>query len=142
MNSVKKYVVSRTLDELSGIIRYTVVTETCEQAIRNLKEQKGPRYPGARQQQSDSNADLNTILSMNSGSWIFPSRSGTGKKRFSATEHNQPVSRLIDSKISTTGVIIATYEPAGELKTGSFALDNPSVAEIERRKRLADEGKA
>ncbi|KCZ71388.1 hypothetical protein ANME2D_02116 [Candidatus Methanoperedens nitroreducens] len=50
--------------------------------------------------------------------------------------------KLIDSKTSTTGVIIATYEPAGELKTGSFALDNPSEAEIERRKRLADEGKA
>lgn len=46
-----------------------------------------------------------------------------------------------DSKISTTGVIMATYEPVGELKTGSFALDNPGEAEIKRRKRLADESK-
>ncbi|HMB45266.1 MAG TPA: hypothetical protein VKL21_05545 [Candidatus Methanoperedens sp.] len=38
-------------------------------------------------------------------------------------------------------VIIATYEPVGKLKTGSFALDNPIKAEIERRKRLADESK-
>lgn len=30
---------------------------------------------------------------------------------------------LIDSKASTTGVAIGTYEPAGEIVTGSFALD-------------------
>jgi hypothetical protein len=28
--------------------------------------------------------------------------------------------KLVDSKISPYGVIIATYEPAGPLKTGSF----------------------
>jgi hypothetical protein len=31
--------------------------------------------------------------------------------------------KLIDSNISTTGVVIGTYEPAGEVVTGSFALD-------------------
>jgi hypothetical protein len=31
--------------------------------------------------------------------------------------------KLVDSKISTTGVVIATYEPAGEIVTGSFELD-------------------
>ena len=30
-----------------------------------------------------------------------------------------------ESKPSTTGVIIATYEPAGALKTGSFQLAEP-----------------
>lgn len=73
--------------------------------------------------------------------WIFPVTIGKGKRLFG--EGTQPAHlKLIDSKISTTGVIIATYEPTGELKTGSFGLDNPSEAEIERRKRLADEGKA
>jgi len=28
--------------------------------------------------------------------------------------------RLLDSKVSTTGVVIGTYEPAGEIVTGSF----------------------
>jgi hypothetical protein len=28
---------------------------------------------------------------------------------------------LTDSKIAATGVIIGTYEPAGEIKKGSFA---------------------
>jgi dihydrofolate reductase len=30
---------------------------------------------------------------------------------------------LVDSQVSTTGVMIGTYEPAGEIVTGSFALD-------------------
>jgi hypothetical protein len=29
--------------------------------------------------------------------------------------------KLVDSKVSTTGVHIGTYEPAGDLVTGSFA---------------------
>lgn len=35
-----------------------------------------------------------------------------------------------------SGAIIATYERAGEVKTGSFAMPKPSAAEIERRKNL------
>ncbi len=31
--------------------------------------------------------------------------------------------KLVDSTVSTTGVVIGTYEPAGEIVTGSFALD-------------------
>jgi len=32
--------------------------------------------------------------------------------------------------------VIARYERAGDVKTGSFALDQPTDAEIERRKNL------
>jgi dihydrofolate reductase len=47
----------------------------------------------------------------------YPVTIGSGKKLFS--EGTQPqVFKLIDSVISPTGVVIATYEPAGELKTG------------------------
>ena len=31
--------------------------------------------------------------------------------------------RLVDHKVSTTGVVMGTYEPAGEIVTGSFAQD-------------------
>ena len=48
--------------------------------------------------------------------WIHPVTIGTGKKLFA--EGTQPQSfKMVDSKISTTGVIIATYEPSGPLKT-------------------------
>ncbi|HEY9205220.1 MAG TPA: dihydrofolate reductase family protein [Candidatus Methanoperedens sp.] len=135
LNSVKKYVVSRTLDKVNWN-NSTLVTGNVEQAIRALKEQKGPEI-----QVHGSGNLIQTLLKHDLIDefrlWIFPVTIGKGKRLFG--EGTQPVHlKLIDSKTSTTGVIIATYEPAGELKTGSFALDNPSVAEIERRKRLAD----
>ena len=33
-------------------------------------------------------------------------------------------------------MLIASYERAGEVKTGSFAMETPTAAELERRKRL------
>jgi hypothetical protein len=33
------------------------------------------------------------------------------------------IPRLSAVKVSTSGVLIGTYEPAGEIVTGSFALD-------------------
>src|SRR5947208_1149825 len=60
---------------------------------------------------------------------------GSGKRLF--TDGTIPAGlRLVDSKTSTTGVIIATYEPAGEVSQGSFALEQPAAAERERRPRL------
>jgi hypothetical protein len=47
---------------------------------------------------------------------------------------------LTGSKASETGVTVNTYEGAGEIKAGSFALDEPTEAEIERRRRLAASG--
>jgi dihydrofolate reductase len=139
LNHARKYVVSRTLDEVNWN-NSTLVTGNVEQAIRNLKEQKGPEI-----QVHGSGNLIQTLLKHDLIDefrlWIFPVTIGMGKRLFG--EGTQPAHlKLIDSKTSTTGVIIATYEPAGELKAGSFGLDNPSVAEIERRKRLADEGKA
>ena len=50
--------------------------------------------------------------------WTHPVTIGTGKKLFAEGTRPQRL-KLVYSKISTTGVIIATYEPAGELKTVS-----------------------
>ena len=41
--------------------------------------------------------------------------------------------------ISVSFFICASYERAGELKTGSFGLETPSEAELVRRKRLREE---
>ncbi|APV44030.1 dihydrofolate reductase [Dehalogenimonas formicexedens] len=52
--------------------------------------------------------------------WTFPvTVGGSGKRLFSDGTLAQDF-KLIDSKTSTTGVIIATYEPRGELKTGTL----------------------
>lgn len=70
--------------------------------------------------------------------WIFPVTIGKGKRLFA--EGTKPKGmKLTATNHSTTGVIIATYEPAGDLQTGSFALEHPTEAELARRKRLAEE---
>jgi dihydrofolate reductase len=54
--------------------------------------------------------------------WVFPLVIGSGKRLFSDGTIPSGL-KLVDSKVSTTGVVIGTYEPAGEIVTGSFALD-------------------
>ncbi|MEI4481182.1 MULTISPECIES: dihydrofolate reductase family protein [unclassified Phyllobacterium] len=54
--------------------------------------------------------------------WVFPIVLGKGKAFFSA-EAKPGALKLVGSKASTTGVVINTYHRAGEIKTGSFALE-------------------
>ena len=51
---------------------------------------------------------------------IAPLLLGTGKRLFA--DGTVPRSlRLVESRVTGTGAILATYEPAGEVVTGSFA---------------------
>jgi dihydrofolate reductase len=54
--------------------------------------------------------------------WVFPVVIGSGKRLFADGTIPSGL-KLVDSKVSTTGVVIGTYEPAGEIITGSFALE-------------------
>lgn len=68
----------------------------------------------------------------------FPVVLGRGKKLFG--DDLPPFAlKLTDSKTSTTGVTIATYLPAGEVPIGSFALEEPTEAELARRTRMKQE---
>ena len=54
--------------------------------------------------------------------WVFPLVIGSGKRLFS--EGTIPSGlKLVESQVSTTGVVIGIYQPAGQIVTGSFALD-------------------
>jgi len=54
---------------------------------------------------------------------IYPVALGTGKRLFA--EGTIPAGlKLVDSKTTASGVIIATYQRAGAVKIGSFALEN------------------
>ena len=68
----------------------------------------------------------------------FPVLLGKGKSIFDETVKPNGL-KLIDSFVSGTGVVTATYEPAGEVPTGTFETKEPSEAELERRKRWARE---
>ncbi len=49
--------------------------------------------------------------------WIHPLTIGSGKKLFA--EGTQPQNfKLVEAKVGPTGLILATYEPTGELKVG------------------------
>jgi dihydrofolate reductase len=64
---------------------------------------------------------------------IFPLVLGKGKRLFG--DNAMPAAfKLVKSQASTTGVIMATYERGGEIRTGSFAQQEPSQAELERRR--------
>ena len=60
---------------------------------------------------------------------------GTGKRLFADGAIPRGL-KLVDSKTATTGVLIATYERDGEVEYGSFALEEPTEAELQRRQRL------
>jgi dihydrofolate reductase len=57
--------------------------------------------------------------------WIFPVTVGGGKRLFAEGTQGEGF-KLVESKFSTTGVIIATYESTGALKTGSIQPAKPS----------------
>lgn len=70
---------------------------------------------------------------------IFPVILGRGKRLFG--EGTLPGSLdLTESTTSKTGVTINTYVRAGAVKTGSFALENPTQEELQRRERMKKEG--
>ena len=66
---------------------------------------------------------------------IYPLVLGRGKRLFGAGALPAAFT-LSHSAVSTTGVLLARYERAGEVKTESRGPDIPSAAELERRKNL------
>jgi dihydrofolate reductase len=69
----------------------------------------------------------------------FPIVLGPGKRLFGRGAIPAGL-KLVDSKVSTTGVVISRYVRSGEVTTGSFALAEPTEAELARRERMQREG--
>jgi dihydrofolate reductase len=67
----------------------------------------------------------------------FPVVLGSGKRIFDGSEKGSTL-KLLDHFVSDTGVIIATYEPAGDVQTGTFATKEPSEAERERQAKMKE----
>ena len=68
----------------------------------------------------------------------FPVVLGKGKRIFDGSQQPGAL-KLVDSFVSPKGVVIATYEPNGEVPTGSFETKEPSKAELQRREKWARE---
>jgi dihydrofolate reductase len=131
LNEATKYVASRTLQEVEWA-NSKLLEGDAGDAVRRLKEQPGPQI------QVHGSADLIQTLLRDDlidrfRVWIFPVVLGTGKRLFG--DGTLPGGlRLVDSRAATTGVLITTYERAGDIPYGSFALEEPTEAELERRR--------
>jgi dihydrofolate reductase len=130
LNAATKHVASTTLTQLdwqnSHLIEGDVVA-----GVRALKEQDGPElqvHGSATLLQTLIGAGLVDVFRV----MIFPLVLGRGKRLFGDGTVPEGF-ELMSSSTASTGVIMATYRTGAEIKSGSFALDDPSDAELERR---------
>lgn len=65
----------------------------------------------------------------------FPVLLGHGKSIFDGTQAPAGM-KMTDHFVSDSGVIFATYEPAGDVPKGSFEMKPPSEAELDRRAKI------
>jgi dihydrofolate reductase len=134
LNSTRKYVASRTL-ERADWNNSTLISGDVAEYVSALKTQDGPEIqvhgsPGLIQ--TLLKHDLIDELRL----WIFPLILGAGKRLFG--EGAIPAGlKLVDSRLSKTGVTINVYERATDITPGSFEFEEPTDAEIARRDRLA-----
>jgi dihydrofolate reductase len=117
LNDATKYVVSRSHRTLEWGPSVLIETDAAE-GVAALKKGGGPEL-----QVHGSGNLIQTLMRHNLVDeyrlWVFPLVIGSGKRLFS--DGTIPAGlKLVDSTVSTTGVVIGTYEPAGEVVTGSF----------------------
>lgn len=134
LNAAKKYVASRTLTTLHWH-NSTLLQGDAVPAIIALKTQPGPDL------QIIGSGNLIQTLQAASlideyNVWTFPVLLGRGKRLFGESAKPSAL-RLVRSQVSTTGVVMSTYVPGGDIRPGSFASDEPSEKELARRKRMA-----
>ncbi|MET0965961.1 MAG: dihydrofolate reductase family protein [Nakamurella sp.] len=120
LNDATKYVVSHGQPQLDWA-ESILINSDAVAGITALKQSEGPEI-----QVHGSGNLMQTLLRHNLVDelrlWIFPVLIGSGKRLFS--DGVVPAGlKLVDSAISSTGVVIGTYQPAGEIPIGSFALD-------------------
>lgn len=116
-NEATKYVASRGRPTL-GWSNSVLIEGDAAEGLAKLKEEDGPEL------QVHGSANLiQTLLRHNLVDeyrlWVFPVVIGSGKRLFGDGTIPSGL-RLVDSKVSTTGVVMGTWEPAGEIVTGSF----------------------
>ena len=117
LNDATKFVASRgrpTLDWKESVL----IEGDAAEGVAALKRTDGPEL------QVHGSGNLIQTLMANDlvdeyRLWVFPVVLGSGKRLFADGAIPSGL-KLVDSTVSTPGVVIGTYEPAGEIVTGSF----------------------
>lgn len=118
-NEATKYVASRGTPSMDWQNSELIPGDAVE-GLAALKQQDGPEL------RVSGSADLIQSL-LKAGIvdefqlWIFPVVIGSGKKLWG--DGTVPTAlQLVDSRVSSTGVIMTTYVPAGDIPIGSFEI--------------------
>jgi dihydrofolate reductase len=135
-NAVTKYVVTSSTEPLSW--KNSVAIHDVAAEIARLKQSDGADLliQGSSQLLQTLLAnDLIDEFTLR----VFPLVLGSGKRLFG--NGTMPAAlKLVDTKVSATGVITSTYHRAGEINAGTYALALSTPAELARRERMRREG--
>jgi dihydrofolate reductase len=120
LNSVPKYVASRTLDQVTWN-NSTLIKGDVAEAVAKLKEEPGGEI------QVHGSGDLAQTLIANDlvdefRLWVFPVVVGEGKRLFGRGTVPRAF-KLVDTKTSSTGVLSQVYERGGAIAYGTFEVD-------------------
>ncbi|HEU4986119.1 MAG TPA: dihydrofolate reductase family protein [Rhizobiaceae bacterium] len=132
-NGITKYVATHHPDTLTWQNSQALGPDVA-QAVRDLKKGDGPillTQGSTELLQLLFEHDLVDELRL----VVMPVVLGKGKRLF-GTSSMPAAFKLAKSATSPSGAIVATYERAGPVQTGSFAMDEPTEAELERRRKL------
>jgi dihydrofolate reductase len=137
LNNATKYVASRTLKSTDW--KPSKLIQDVTQEVAKLKQEDGPEiqvYGSANLIQTLLKHDLIDEFHL----MIFPLVLGTGKRLFADGTIPEGL-KVLDSKTSSTGVIMARFERVGAeaIKYGSFAKEQPTQEEVTRREKVAME---
>jgi len=118
-NDATKHVASRSRPDLEAWSNSVLIEGDAADGLAVLKAEDGPEL------QVHGSANLiQTLLRHNLVDefrlWVFPLVIGSGKRLFADGTVPSGL-RLADSKVSSTGVIMGTWQPTGAIATGSFA---------------------
>ncbi len=133
-NQATKYVASRSRSHFAWQNSRWLGRDAAV-AVRQLKQGDGPdllTQGSADLLQTLLAADLVDELRL----LIYPVALGTGKRLFG--EGTRPAAfRLTRSVVGQSGVLAATYERDGDVRTGSYARETPSEADREQQNHRA-----
>ena len=136
-NAVTKYVATTSTEPL-GWNNSVAIGGDVAAEIARLKQGEGPDLLIQGSSQLIQTLLANDLID-EFRIWTFPLVLGSGKRLFG--QGAMPAAlKLVDSRTSATGVTIGSYVRAGEVKPGSFALQEPTEAELARREKMKREG--
>ena len=120
LNGARKYVASKTLDMVEWQ-NSTLLKGDVAEAVAKIKNESGPEI-----QVHGSGNLIQTLMKHGLVDeyrlWVFPVLLGSGKRLFA--DGTMPGGlKATDTRTSSTGVIMTTYERAGDIEYGTFRLE-------------------